>query len=87
MTFVDIGAWFASVVPEDVNHDSAVRWLAENREPLLTSDYVVDETLTLLKSRHQPDAARKLGRLLFGGGEVEMRYLTPLEIQAARKVF
>src|SRR4051812_8426782 len=34
MTFVDTGAWFASVVPTDRNNAAAVRWLATNRTPL-----------------------------------------------------
>ena len=51
MIFTDTGAWFASVVPDDEDHEKAVAWLAQNREPLLTTDYIVDETLTLLSAR------------------------------------
>lgn len=48
MIFVDTGAWFAAIVPTDPNHERAAAFLAANREPLITTDYVVDETLTLL---------------------------------------
>ena len=51
MIFVDTGAWFAAAVPSDPNHPAASRWLAGNNEPLLTTDYVVAETLTLLRAR------------------------------------
>jgi uncharacterized protein len=51
MIFVDTGAWYASLVPADPDHTKAVQWLAENHSPLLTTDYVIDETLTLLRAR------------------------------------
>ena len=51
MILVDTGAWFASVVPSDIDHASASQWLNQNAEPLLTTDYIVDETLTLLRAR------------------------------------
>ncbi len=51
MIFVDTSAWYASVVPTDPNHAAAAAWLKGNQLPLLTTDYVVDEILTLLKMR------------------------------------
>lgn len=51
MIFVDTSGWFASIVSTDQDHESARSWFVRNREPLLTTDYVVDETLTLFKSR------------------------------------
>ena len=53
MIFVDTGAWFASVVPSDRDHAAATHWLNQNTQPLITTDYIVDETLTLLKARGQ----------------------------------
>lgn len=50
MIFVDTSAWFAAIVPTDPNYPHAARWLAANSEPLLTTDYVIDETLTLLRA-------------------------------------
>lgn len=46
MIFIDTGAWFALVVPADVDHQAAVDWFGSNREPVCTSNYVIDETLT-----------------------------------------
>jgi len=39
MILVDTSAWFASVVPSDVDHAAASGWLAVNREALITTDY------------------------------------------------
>ena len=51
MIFVDTGAWFAAFVPNDPDHVAADAWLEANHKPLVTTDYVVDELLTLLKMR------------------------------------
>jgi uncharacterized protein len=51
MVFVDTRAWFAAVVPSDPNHPQAASWLAANSEVLITTDYVIDEILTLLRAR------------------------------------
>lgn len=47
MIFVDTGAWFAAFVPTNERHAPATQLLSTNREAMLTTDYVVDETLTL----------------------------------------
>ncbi len=49
--FVDTGGWYATIVRKDHDHDAARQFLADNDAPLLTSDYVMDETVTLLQSR------------------------------------
>ena len=67
MIFVDTGAWFASVVPSDIDHASASQWLNQNSEPLLTTDYIVDETLTLLRARGESTRAIRLGEQFFSG--------------------
>ena len=49
--FVDTSAWFDSIIPSEANYPAAVGWLSRNGEQLLTTDYVLDETLTLLRAR------------------------------------
>jgi predicted nucleic acid-binding protein len=49
--FVDTGAWFAVAVRNDRDHEAAMRWLERNREPMLTTDYVMAETATLIRMR------------------------------------
>jgi predicted nucleic acid-binding protein len=85
--FVDTGAWFASVVPTDADHAAASQWLAQNREALITTDYVVDETLTLLRARGQAPRAIQLGEHLFGGKLASLYYLSPSDIMEAWQVF
>jgi predicted nucleic acid-binding protein len=52
MIFVDTSAWYAIEVEDDANHNRASRFLGDLRNKrygsLLTTDYVLDETVTLL---------------------------------------
>ncbi len=87
MIFVDTGGWFASVVPSDPDHMAASRWLSQNSEPLLTTDYVVDETLTLLKVRGEAKRALRMGEEFFGESLTTIYYLTATDIQLAWETF
>ena len=87
MKFADTGGWFALFVPEDINHVTALAWFARQRQPLLTTDYVVDETLTLLRSRGQADVALNLGEQFFNGSLATIYYLTEDDIRASWQVF
>lgn len=87
MIFVDTGAWFACAVTEDINHAAAARWLDKNREMLLTTDYVVDETLTLFKSRGQPVTALRVGQQFFEGRVGVVHFLTEDQIRRTWEVF
>jgi uncharacterized protein len=87
MIFVDTGAWFASIVPSDADHAAAMQWLNQNSESLLTTDYVVDETLTLLRSRGEMQRSLDLGNAFFSGALATLCYLTPDDIQQTWSVF
>jgi predicted nucleic acid-binding protein len=87
MTFVDTGAWFALFVPSDPDHPAAVGWLTANTGPLLTTDYVIDETLTLLRARGRNTRALDFGRAVFGGNLGGVHYLSPADVAAAWDVF
>jgi uncharacterized protein len=87
MIFVDTGAWFASIVPSDANHVAAIQWLNQNSELLLTTDYVVDETLTLLRSRGEMQRSIDLGTAFFSGALATLHYLTPDDVQQTWSVF
>lgn len=87
LVFVDTGAWFAAVVPWDANHAAATTWFARNQAPLITTDYVVDETLTLLRARGEGLRALELGKRFFAGQLATVHHLTPEEIHAAWKTF
>jgi predicted nucleic acid-binding protein len=87
MIFVDTGAWVARSVPYDLDHAAATAWSAGNREVLLTTDYVVDETLTLFRARGENHRSIQLGTHFFAGRVAIIHYLSPPEIEAAWQVF
>ena len=87
MKFADTGGWFALFVPEDMNHAAALNWYAKQRQPLFTTNYVVDETLTLLRSRGQGAAALAVGQQFFDGSLATICYLTEDDIRASWQVF
>jgi predicted nucleic acid-binding protein len=55
MIFVDTSAWYAAEVEDDINHKKAKNFLVQLAQGkhgvAITSDYVLDETMTLLRSR------------------------------------
>jgi predicted nucleic acid-binding protein len=55
LIFVDTSAWYAVEVEDDVNHEKACKFLSKialgEHGISITTDYVLDETLTLLRSR------------------------------------
>ena len=87
MIFVDTGAWFATTVQSDSRHHMAHDWMVSNTAPLVTSDYVVDELVTLLKSKGYPDMARKVGRDLLVTNVIAVEYISKLDIENAWKTF
>ena len=87
MIFVDTGAWYASTVPDDVNYLAARNWLQANTQPLLTTDYVLDETLTLLKMRGYAALAMELGETLLAGELADIVLITEEDLQAAWRTF
>jgi hypothetical protein len=87
MIFVDSGGWFAGVVTDDEDHRKAKLWLNENKEPLLTTNYIVDETLTLLRSRGENQKALEIGKLFFANLLAEVYFLTEEDILQTWKIF
>ncbi|HLG14092.1 MAG TPA: PIN domain-containing protein [Blastocatellia bacterium] len=87
MIFVDTGAWFASVVPSDADHASASQWLDQNTQPLLTTDYVIDETLTLLRARGESTRAIALGEQFFRGALAKVYFVTEEDIRETWELF
>jgi predicted nucleic acid-binding protein len=85
--FVDSGAWFSAFVPWDVDHPRAAEWLRRNREPLVTTDYVIDGTLTLLRARGERARALALSRHFFEGRLTALHPLDTGDLHAACEVF
>ena len=60
MIFVDTSAWFAVAVRNDPDHAAAMAWLSRNRDPLITTDYVMAETATLIRMRDKTGRGHRL---------------------------
>lgn len=87
MIFVDTGAWFASFVPNDSDHATADAWMEANVDLLVTTDYVIDELLTLLKIRGEFQRALRLGASLFAGEIAHVEWVTPDDLRQAWAIF
>ena len=87
MIFVDTNAWYALVVPSDPNQAAATAWLKGNRLPLLTTDYVVDEILTLLKMRGHFQRAFALGEEFFQARRSLVHHISEADVEAAWQTF
>jgi uncharacterized protein len=87
MIFVDTGAWYASLVPTDPDHTRAVQWLAANHSPFLTTDYVIDETLTLLRVRGERQRALLLGAKFFNQELAKIHKITSTDLTLAWEIF
>ena len=62
--FVDTSAWYAAADSADPDHATIVAWLRGNDLPLVASNYVLDETLTLIRYRLGHGAAVRFGQSL-----------------------
>lgn len=85
--FVDTGAWFAAFVPTDRDHARADRWLRQNDRPLVTTDDVLDELLTLRLVRGERERARRVGAALLDGSLAALHWMTRKDIQQAWEIF
>jgi uncharacterized protein len=85
--FVDTGAWFARFVPSDPDHAAARDWFDRNTQPLVTTDYVIDELLTLLKVRGEYLRALEVGPQLLGESVCDVEWVSPDDVRAAWQAF
>jgi predicted nucleic acid-binding protein len=83
MLFVDTSGWFAFFMPLDANHQRVRAHLERPAESLITTDYCIDETLTLLLARGEAHRALRAGRGFFHDNLAEIHFVTPQQIQRA----
>jgi len=90
--FVDTSALLSTLYKKDTNHKQAKAISKElekdiRRIPVIT-DYIFDETLTLLKQRVGHKESVKFGKLVFSGKtKLKLIYLSNNMIQEAFKLF
>ena len=87
MIFVDTSGWFARFTPDDPDHNRIKQWFATNTVPLITTDYCVDETHTLLLARRRPQLAMQAGRAFFDESVIHVTYLAREQIERAWILF
>ena len=88
MIFADTSALFLIFAErKQRNTTRATAWFGSNRRRLVTTDYVVDELLTLLRSRREYRRAIIAGRELWSENFARIEYLTQADIAAAWEVF
>jgi predicted nucleic acid-binding protein len=87
MIFVDTSGWYAAYVPSDPYY-SQVKPLVDNATTrLITTDYILAESLTLLRVRNEYPRSLVLGANLIAQASAQLIYLTPQDIEQAWIVF
>ena len=83
-SFVDTSAWVALADSAEASHGRVADVLRERQGRLLTSDHVLQETWTVMRYRHDAEAAETLVNAIRGGiALVEVSLLADLEVAAA----
>jgi len=88
--FVDTSGWCAIYVRSDYYHSQAVAFwqkIASTTGTLYTSDYIMDETLTLLRMRVGHSAAVDFGRLVLSSNVVKIITVSTARWQRAWELF
>jgi predicted nucleic acid-binding protein len=88
--FVDTSAWYALNDRKDQNHKKAGKFIESLKaEPVLlfTTDYVVDETLTLLRFRVSHRAAASFLRLFSQSQQIVREQATSDQLTRAEEIF
>jgi predicted nucleic acid-binding protein len=88
LIFVDTSAWFARYVPTDPDYAAARGViLATRSESLVTSDFMLDETVTLLQARGEHERAKELGRRILEQSICRMAWVLESDVLKAWNVF
>lgn len=88
--FIDTMGWFSLLNQRDAFHEQAVAQmnrLRRIRSPLITTDYVVDETATLLKVRGAGVAIDRYFEALKVSKSVTLTFIGPDRFQEAVSYF
>lgn len=85
--FVDTGAWYAIADSDDADHMAAAAFLVANALPLVTTNFVFSETVTLLRYRLGYSAARSFGQKLKESNLVRVVAVTPADEERAWEIF
>ena len=87
MSFVDSSAWYAAYVPSDARHRAVSHHLRSATSPFFTSDFIVDETITLMLARGERRRAVQFGKDVLITGIVRLELITVADLLQAYQVF
>lgn len=88
--FIDTSGWCALYDKSDANHETVIPFWGETAKKngtLYTSDYALDETLTLLKVRIDHTAAARFGRIILSSKVINIIPVTKSRWETAWELF
>jgi len=88
--FVDTSGFFALPVKEDPMHDRARGILAraaQSKARFVTSDYLLDETATLLRARRQGHQSAAFFEAVFRSEACRIEWMNPERFEETRRFF
>ncbi len=85
--FVDTGAWFAFANRKDPDHDAVRAILNGFQGRLVTSNYILDETVSLCLYRLGHQAAVSVGSVLTDPHEIDLVRITAEDDRTAWSLF
>jgi predicted nucleic acid-binding protein len=85
--FVDTGAWYALIDRKDPDHEAVSATFREWKGRLVTSNFILDETLTLLRYRLGWQIAHTFGEEVREGLLVQLVRVRPADEEAAWTIF
>jgi uncharacterized protein len=85
--FVDTSAWYALIDKADADHRGVATAAAGRHGSLVTTNFVVDETLTLLRTRLGWRTARSFGDRVRAGYLTRLERVSPRDEEAAWDIF
>jgi len=92
LIFVDTTAFYALEVEDDVNHEKARKFLLDEIRTgkygiMITSNYIIDETLTLLRIRQGVDVALKFYDKVKGSKSIRIVWVNEGIFNEALEIF
>jgi len=85
--FADTSGWYALVDESDPDHPRARDWFKQNRLPLITTDYILDEVLTLIRTSLEHRKAVEFGEKLLASRLAQLISVTKEDKERAWAIF
>lgn len=85
--FVDTAGWYALVDANDQHHDRAKEWFDQSDGFLITTDYVFDEIVTLIRQKLGHDRAVTFGQKLHESSRTRLRNVQQQDRDSAWELF